>query len=757
MRLLKLSSDDELSFTEDILDENKIPRYAILSHTWKEGEEVTFDEFSSESSKSKAGYAKIWFCAQQAKRDGLEYFWVDTCCINKANAVEVQDAINYMFRWYQEAAQCYVYLADVSVQKRKADNENFQYPWEPLFQQSRWFTRGWTLQELIAPPTVTFFSKEENWLGDKKTLERHIHEITGVPIQALQGAPLHGFSKEDRLSWSRARHTTRKEDKAYSLLGIFGIFMVPNYGEGEENAFRRLRKEINESLGREVLSLDSDQRQILLDSLRFDQIDARQMTIRNAHARTCKWLLTKPEYIDWLDTTKLGEHHGLLWIKGKPGTGKSTLMKFSLSNARKTMKDRTVISFFFNARGTTMEKSTIGTYQSLLLQLLERLPALQCVFDLLGLSSLSIRPDHQWGIESLKSLLEQAIQSLGQSSVICFIDALDECEEEQVRDMIQFFERVGELAALAGIRFQICFSSRHYPHITIKKGLSLVLEGQEGHSQDITNYLESELEIGKSKIAQQIRRELQEKASGVFMWVVLVVGILNKEHDRGRIHALRRRLQEIPGDLHTLFRNILTRDSHNRDELALCIQWVLFAKQPLSPEQLYFAVLSGIEPEAVSKWDPDEVTKETIELFILGSSKGLAEITKSRNQTVQFIHESVRDFLLKDNGLGDIWPNLRSNLRGQSHERLKHCCLTYMSMDIFTPLGIREELPKAQSQQAAKLRQLANDMFPFLEYAVQNVLYHADLAEESDVAQGDFISGFPLPSWIKLANLFERH
>lgn len=89
MRLLKLSSDDELSFTEDILDENKIPRYAILSHTWKEGEEVTFDEFSSESSKSKAGYAKIRFCAQQAKRDDLEYFWVNTCCINKANAVEV--------------------------------------------------------------------------------------------------------------------------------------------------------------------------------------------------------------------------------------------------------------------------------------------------------------------------------------------------------------------------------------------------------------------------------------------------------------------------------------------------------------------------------------------------------------------------------------------------------------------------------------------------------------------------------------------
>jgi hypothetical protein len=494
----------------------------------------------------------------------------------------------------------------------------------------------------------------------------------------------------------------------------------------------------------------------LLDSLRFDQIDTRQTTIKNAHAKTCKWLLKKPEYIGWLDTTILGEHHGLLWIRGKPGAGKSTLMKFSLAQARKTMKDKSIISFFFNARGVDMEKSTIGTYRSLLLQLLERLPALQCVFNSLGLSSLSFRPDHQWGIESLKSLLEQAILSIGQSSVVYFIDALDECEEEQVRDMIHFFEHVGELSVSAGIGFQVCFSSRHYPHITIRKGLSLVLEGQEGHSQDIANYLESELKIGKSKIAQQIRSEVQRKASGVFMWVVLVVGILNKEHDRGRVHALRRRLQEIPGDLHRLFRNMLTRDSHNRDELALCIQWVLFAKQPLSPEQLYFVILSGVEPEAVSKWDPDEVTRDAIKLFILDTSKGLTETTISNTQTVQFIHESVRDFLLKEDGLADVWPHFRNNLQGQSHERLRQCCLTYMSVDV-SALRIPNSLPKASSQQAADLRKSANDWFPFLEYAVQNVLYHADLAEGSGIAQGNCILSFPLPLWIQLDNLFEKH
>ena len=160
----------------------------------------------------------------------------------------------------------------------------------------------------------------------------------------------------------------------------------------------------SQSRSKEKLSLKEEQTRMLLDSLRFDQIDARQTTIKNAHARTCRWLLKNSKYLDWLDTTKLGEHHGFLWIKGKPGTGKSTLMKFALANARKTMKDRIVISFFFNARGENLEKSTLGTYRSLLLQLLQQLPALQWVFNSLGLLVSSINTCHQWSIESLKIL-----------------------------------------------------------------------------------------------------------------------------------------------------------------------------------------------------------------------------------------------------------------------------------------------------------------------------------------------------------------
>ncbi|KAK7404060.1 hypothetical protein QQX98_010146 [Neonectria punicea] len=511
------------------------------------------------------------------------------------------------------------------------------------------------------------------------------------------------------------------------------------------------RAKLNEAPG----SLDKEQKRVLLDSLQFEQIDARHENIKKAHAKTCKWLLKKPEYLDWLDPGKLGDHHGFLWIKGKPGAGKSTLMKFAVKNAWTKMKDSTIIAFFFNARGDDLEKSTIGMYRSLLLQLLERLPELQGVFDSHGLVTRNGGPQH-WSVESLKALFEQAVQGLGTSSLVCFIDALDECDEHQIRDMISFFEHVGQLTTMAGIAFRVCFSSRHYPHITISKGLNLVLEGQEGHDQDIVSYLDSELKIGHSKVSEQIRVDLKEKASGVFMWIVLVVGILQREYDYGRKHMLRHKLRDIPGDLHALFRDILKRDHHNQGELLLCIQWVLFARQPLKPEQLYYAVLIGVDPEVVSDLDPDEIEEADISKYILSSSKGLAEVTRSKkSQTVQFIHESVKDFLLKEKGLEEVWSDLGGNFQGESHERLKHCCLGYMGIGI-AGLNIGT-LPKASSQEAAETRKSADKAFPFLEYATRNVLYHADAAERDGVSQTRFLQTFQLADWIKYDNLFERY
>jgi ankyrin repeat protein len=502
--------------------------------------------------------------------------------------------------------------------------------------------------------------------------------------------------------------------------------------------------------------LNADQRRSYVDSLWFDQIDARHATVKTAHAKTCTWLLSKSEYQDWLDVNKISEHNGFLWIKGKPGTGKSTIMKFAYAHARKKMTDAIIISFFFNARGEHPEKSALGMYQSLLYQLLQKIPELEIVFDSLGPKTLSGSDFFRWDIEMVKNLFGHAIEKLGQRRLTCFIDALDECEEDQVREMVAFFEHLGQLAVSFQFRFLVCFSSRHYPHITIEKGIPLILEGQEGHHQDIANYLHSELKAGRSKLIEQIKAEILERASGIFLWVVLVVQVLNKEYADGRIHALRKRLGEIPDGLDNLFKDILTRDGRNMEELILCLQWVLYARRPLKREELYYAILAGVEPEAVTAWNPEEITKQDMDRFLLSSSKGLAEVTKSKTQTVQFIHESVRDFLLKGDGLSRLRSDLGSNFLGLSHERLKQCCQSHMMIDSSEHLPFSEPLPIASSEEAANLRRLASEKFPFLEYAVHNVLYHADAADGYGVSQDGFVESFPLGDWITLDNLFER-
>ncbi|KAI0138930.1 hypothetical protein F4776DRAFT_42914 [Hypoxylon sp. NC0597] len=510
---------------------------------------------------------------------------------------------------------------------------------------------------------------------------------------------------------------------------------------------------INESPNNpEPKSTKEEKRRELLESLNFAQIDVRRTSIKIAHRNTCKWLLKTPQYREWLDTAEFDKHGGFLWIKGKPGAGKSTLMKSAFSHAHRCFKKKGVIvvSFFFNARGEELEKSTVGLYRSLLLQLLEEHPHLQRVLD-------SIRPGHQWNIESLKSLIEEVVCAMEEASIVCFIDALDECEEQEVRDMLSFLQTISEQAASIRTKLRVCFASRHYPHITIQKGLDLVIEGREEHEKDIADYLGTELRIGHDRLAEQIRSELKEKALGVFMWVVLVVDILNKEYDRGRKYRLRQRLKDIPGDLHELFRDILTRDHNNTRGLLLCIQWVLFARRPLTSEELYFAIMSGMEPDNLFNCHSEqEITREDMQKYILDNSKGLAESTKSKAPTIQFIHESVRDFLLKENGLQKIWPELESNIHGESHEKLKQCCLAYLNDKIVQNFQLPKPLPEASTPEAAALRLDAAKSLPFLQYAYRGILHHASKAESNGVSQKEFLTSFSLTKWIEYNNLFER-
>jgi len=281
MRLSQLNDYPSFSFAE--FAEDEVPRYAILSHTWgRDGDEVTYKDIIDGTGRGKPGYDKLTFCAVQAKNDELGYCWIDTCCIDKSNSVEVQEAVNSMFRWYQNAARCYVYLPDVSTEPRRSQEIVAESSsWSSVFRQSRWFRRGWTLQELLAPRSVEFFSQEHQRLGDKNSLENLIHEITTIPISALRGASLSQFGVDEKLLWTKNRQTTRKEDIIYSLLGIFNVYMPLIYGEGRENAFKRLQEEIRKYSA-------SDQKNPTLDQAQAgvrQQLSAIESSIGGLHGK----------------------------------------------------------------------------------------------------------------------------------------------------------------------------------------------------------------------------------------------------------------------------------------------------------------------------------------------------------------------------------------------------------------------------------------------------------------------------------------
>ncbi|OCK73797.1 HET-domain-containing protein, partial [Lepidopterella palustris CBS 459.81] len=269
MRLLNVDSLE----VEEFFDEN-IPRYAILSHTWG-SEELSFQDWQTicrfnafnarddtgswdfyadfhrnqiASLRRKSGYAKILKSCREARKDKLHFVWVDTCCIDKTSSAELSEAINSMYRWYNASAVCYAYLADVQ------ESRSPSHP-DSAFRRSRWFTRGWTLQELLAPAKLLFFDAKWKYISSKSDLAETIHSITGIkPIYLTTYRNYSTISIAQRMSWASRRTTTRKEDMAYCLLGIFEVNMPLLYGEGEK-AFLRLQEEIiKESTDQTILA-----------------------------------------------------------------------------------------------------------------------------------------------------------------------------------------------------------------------------------------------------------------------------------------------------------------------------------------------------------------------------------------------------------------------------------------------------------------------------------------------------------------------
>lgn len=229
----------------DDFGEADCPPYAILSHTWgKRNEEVSFQDMQKGIGHDKPGYEKILQCAIKAREHDLEWCWVDTCCIDKSSSAELSEAINSMFRWYKQSAACFAYLIDYDCGDDTSESKVLSHAIEGC----RWFTRGWTLQELIAPSEVEFFDKDWFFIGKRsKDPNQVISNITKISVDVLSGARrLQEVSVAAKMAWAASRQTSRTEDLAYCLLGIFDINMPLIYGEGDK-AFRRLQEEILKS------------------------------------------------------------------------------------------------------------------------------------------------------------------------------------------------------------------------------------------------------------------------------------------------------------------------------------------------------------------------------------------------------------------------------------------------------------------------------------------------------------------------------
>lgn len=495
----------------------------------------------------------------------------------------------------------------------------------------------------------------------------------------------------------------------------------------------------------------NDAAKTLMDALAFDQMDTRLATISTAHAQTCQWLFAREEYASWRNPETLHKHHGFFWIKGKPGAGKSTLMKCAYQYGGGTHKDFTM-SFFFNARGECLQKSAEGMYRSLLYQLLKKMPGLApALAECRGRST-----QQSWHLAQLEDMLAKAVQALGSNAVTCYVDALDECDDEEARKMIEHFETLGKCAANAETEFRVLLSSRHYPHILLEGCLELHVEKQKEHEADIAEYIRCKLKIGKGRLALEIQDEIRKRACGVFLWVVLVIRILNEYDARGKTHLLKTRLAALPDGLSELFEEILQRETHDSDDTLLTFQLILFAQRPLERVELYFAVITNSTNDVIEEWDPEEITSDVMERFLLDSSKGLAEMTKGRRPTVQFIRESVRDFLLAK-GLALIQPKLSEDLVPVSHEYLRDCCLQYLknSQTVLLPHNSDGNKAHLLSTRPAR-RDKAAAAHPFLAYAIGGILYHANLAHATGRPQNEFVVRFPHGLWRRHFNIFCR-
>ena len=751
MRLLKFGSHEGLSLTKNVIED--VPSYAILSHTWgADDDEVTFDDLQNGSGRVKGGRTKIQFCAEQAQKDGLQYCWVDTCCIDKANHTELAEAIASMFSWYRDAQKCYVYLSDVA-----------ERTWESDFRKSRWFTRGWTLQELLAPKSVEFFSQEGVWLGDRNTLEREIHETTEIPIMALRGVPLPNFSIQERMRWAAKRKTKRKEDKAYCLLGIFNVFMSPIYGEGE-NAFLRLKDKIDRLSGK-------NQNEQLLRTISHVG-DAAYTSYQNQRHRPCLSETRTALLKDITTWATSNSNQYIYWLKGRAGTGKSTI---ALTIAQLLHQRRTILaSFFFKRGGGDLARS--------------RKMVSTIAFQLAFQSSLlgrficdALREDPHLGdsaslSEQYHKLLLHPLQKIqksapGSCSFVAVLDALDECDD--VDDVQLFLRLLGNTRTMMDLGLRLLVTSR--PETPIRLGfhqmkhiayheLALHDLPRAIVDGDIKTFVAHELGLiraerrlpdswpGNDKI--QI---VTTRADGLFIYAATVCRFVNGPR---QIQASDRLEQVCQGSgakhkstdaLDKMYLMVL--DSSMNDDFSADEAQAVATRlrHLLGSLVLLLDNLSAQELERLLF--PSMSTGGTIVQDTLDSLHAIFDVPEDPSMPVRMQHLSFRDFLVNSDRCPD--PRFHINQR-DGHRNLSTHCLDLMSRSLRRNIC---RLPGPGTLVSEVSEATLNQHVPFgLRYACRHWIDHTEhgrVSLDDDSRVYDFLLQY-LPYWLEVVSLIGK-
>jgi ankyrin repeat protein len=497
----------------------------------------------------------------------------------------------------------------------------------------------------------------------------------------------------------------------------------------------------------------------------------RREEVLDARADSCTWILQHQNYQKWL-----ADDHGLLWIQGKPGSGKSTLMKriFKVFCTENRGPGRISLAFFFHRRGVQLQHTPLGMFRTMLHQLLSQVPSASA--DFLSLCEEKRRfqgdicRDWEWREPELRRVLKSSLVSAAKTySLMIFVDALDEAGEDSARSVVSYLHEVNEQLLQSKHATSICFACRHYPIVRTNDDIQICVEDE--NFNDISAYTLSELRRQihlRDDDLNVLLSLISNKASGVFLWVFLVIPTIAKQYNEGRpLEEIVKALEKAPSDLKTIYQHILglVDPTFQRQTLHL-MEWICLAERPLSLTEIRFALAmddSSIHPYQESAQESTGFVKSDMQMkdMTIGLSGGLAEVKfHSEGQPgfereiniVQFIHQSVNDFLLKD-GFRLLNQGSTGNAIGRGHDRLAKSCVNYLKLG---------EVERAASSSSLDRSSLEVNL-PFLRYSTESWFLHAEKAESWNIPQCGLIQRFQwptaqyIPNWIKLFGTIDQY